>query len=214
MDDRFEDASPTRPVRPATSSGSWSGAPRGGLNLAAAVEEAERRSRRRAMAVAIALAAILAVAGAGVAFWLASSGGQQDAGAYYDIDARTGQAPWKSQEEMQAELDRVVEEGMFDIAIAATIEFPSAGGEGIALIENVQGNRYDMRVSIALDGTGEEVYRSGLIAPGSYIQSIDLTRDLVPGSHEATATFEAVDAETHEAVGKAAAKVELVVKDG
>lgn len=206
---------PVRLVRPVAPSGSWGGTPRDGLNLAAAVEAAERRSRRRAMTVAIALAVVLAIAGVSVALWLASSGSQTEMGSYYDVDARAGQAPWKSQEEMQAELDRVVEEGMFDIAIAATIEFPSGSGEeGLALIENVPGNRYDMRVAVTLDDTGEELYRSGLIAPGSYIESIGLSRELAPGTHEATAVFEAVDAETHAAVGKAAAKVELVVKDG
>lgn len=217
MEHRSRYAAPddgARRVRPGAPVGAGPhNAPEPGFDLTAAMAASKRRTRRRAMAVVAVLVVVLVAAGAGIAWWL---GAQEGAGsrAYYDANARAGQAPWKSQEEMQAELDRVVEEGMFDIAIAATIEFPSPGEEGLALIENVPGNRYDMRVTVTLDDTGEELYRSGLIAPGSYIESIGLSRELAPGTHEATAVFEAVDAETHAAVGKAAAQVKLVVKGG
>lgn len=203
---------PMLAASPRARGGSPADAPGAGFDLAALME-ANRRSRHRAIAAAVALVMVLAAVGAGAALWL-NSPKSVGPGVYYDVDAQSGQAPWKSQEELQAELDRVVEEGMFDIAIAATIEFPAPGEEGLALIENVPANRYDMRVSLLLDGTEEEVYRSGLIAPGSYIQSVRLTRDLEPGSHQAKAVFEAVDSQTHEAVGKAAAEVELVVKGG
>ena len=47
---------------------------------------------------------------------------------------------------------------MFNIAINSYITFPDAKGEGVANIENVPGNRYNMTVSIVLDDTGAVSY--------------------------------------------------------
>lgn len=165
---------------------------------------ASKRRRARIGAAVGALAVLLAVAGA---LWFFSGGAEP----FYDASARAGQAPTKTPEEIQAELNRVVEEGMFNISIASTIDFASPGSPGTANIENVPGNRYDMQVSIVLDATETTLYESGIIAPGSYIESIQLSELLDPGEHGATATFTALDRETHEQAGQAAAKVRLVV---
>ncbi len=162
-----------------------------------------RRRMRIALAAGIAFA-LLAVAG--VAAWLFGAGSFA-----YDPSSQAGQAPRKTPEEVQAELDRIVEEGMFNISIESVIEFPTPDGSGTAYIENVPGNRYDMQVSIVLDATETTLYESGIIAPGSYIESIQLSELLDPGEHGATATFTALDRETHEQAGQAAAKVRLVV---
>lgn len=137
---------------------------------------------------------------------------QQDGEFHLDPNAVQGQAPYKTSEEMQEELDRIVEEGMFNISIATEIYFVDGSSAGTAYIENIPGNRYDMQVSITLDATGEEVYASGAIAPGSYIGDITLSEDPGVGEHAATATFVALDRETHEETGRAAAKVTLTVQ--
>ena len=172
----------------------------------------ERVRRRRRIVVAIATAVLLACAAVGTWLWLRADDGAAPFG--FDQSAQAGQAPYKTDDEIRAELDRVVEEGMFDISIASTIEFDAPGAMGIAYIENVPGNRYDMRVSIALDGGGEEAYRSGALAPGTYVESIALDPAIGPGTYGAIATFEALDRETHETVGTAGAKVTLVVREG
>ena len=167
-------------------------------------------AKRRRMRIVIVAAVAVALLGAGAGLWLFSGG----AASFYDATARTGQAPTKTPEEIQAELNRVVEEGMFNISIASTVDFPAPGEPGTAYIENVPANRYDMRVSIALDGTGETVYESGAVAPGNYIECIRLNKALAPGNHAATATFTALDRDTHEKVGQAAARVTLAVREG
>ena len=163
--------------------------------------------RRRALAIAAALVLLLAAAAAAV--WLLS-GGSPDG--FFDADAQSGQAPYKTQEEIQAELDRVVEEGMFNISIASLIEFADGTSPGTAYIENVPGNRYLMQVTISLDDTGEAVYESKAIKPGSYIEDVSLASDLEPGDYPATATFAALDPDSREEVGQAAAKVTLSVR--
>lgn len=168
---------------------------------------APAKGKRRGAVVAVALVA-LAVVVALAAFLILRQGD----GFSFDPNAQQGQAPYKTAEEVQAELDRIVEEGMFNISISSVIKFADGTSEGIAYIENVPGNRYHMQVTITLDDTGQVVYESAAIAPDSYVEAITLSQDLDAGTYEATATFTAIDQDTHEEAGKAAAKVQLVVE--
>ena len=129
-----------------------------------------------------------------------------------DPNAALGQLAGKTPEEVQAELDRIVEEGVFNISIAPAVYFADAGAAGDVRIENVPGNRYDMRVSIALDGTGELVYESGVIEPNHHVQTARLSARLVAGAHPATAVFTALDPVTGDEAGRASAKITLVVE--
>lgn len=170
-------------------------------------DDAEDKGGSRAKRIAI--VAVLAVVLAGIAFgawWFVGNGDD-----FFDLNAQEGQAPYKTPEEMQAELDRIVDEGMFNISIASVIQFDDGTAPGKAYIENVPGNRYLMQVSIVLDDTSETVYETKAIKPGQFIEDITLSKDLDQGAYPATATFTALDQESHEEVGKAAAKVTLNV---
>ena len=58
------------------------------------------------------------------------------------VKAKLWQLEGKSEEEIQAELDRVIEEGMFHIAINTNPVFEDGSAEGNLEIENVPNNRY------------------------------------------------------------------------
>ena len=171
-------------------------------------ESAPRKKRGRAWLAAGIAVVLVAAAAAGFFRW--RSRHRQDS--FFDVSALTGALPGKSEEEVIAELNRVVDEGMFNIAINSYITFPDAKGEGVANIENVPGNRYNMTVSIVLDDTGETVYQSKGIKPGQYIQKIRLDEELPEGFYYATAVFTAyAQDEAHTRVGQAAAKIQLEV---
>ena len=161
----------------------------------------QKGSRKRAAVIAI-ICALAAIA-IWLLVWLFACNGAS----LFDQNAQDGQAPYKSAEEMQAELDRVVEEGMFNISIAGAIQFDSGDAEGTAYIENVPGNHYLMRVKITEDATGETLYESGVLKPNQFIEKIALAKDLDAGSYPATATFTALDPSSYDEVGQAAAKV-------
>lgn len=128
-----------------------------------------------------------------------------------DPNAELGQLEGKTPEEIQAELDRMVEEGMFNISIASTVEFADGASEGELRIENVPGNPYLMKVEISRDDTGEVVYTSGLIEPNRHIQRARLAIDLDAGAYPCTAVFYAYDQENEQLVGQAAAKLTITV---
>lgn len=132
-------------------------------------------------------------------------------GGLRDPNSSLGQLQGKSNEEIQAELNRQVEEGMFNISISSNVEFADGTSEGALKIENVPGNRYLMQVTITDDATGQAVYTSGLIDPNHHIQTAKLDVDLEPGVYDCTALFTALDPETEEEVGQAAAKMTLNV---
>jgi hypothetical protein len=132
---------------------------------------------------------------------------------FFDPEAVTGILPDMSEEEIQKELDRVVEEGMLNISISSGISFQSGTSKGKANIYNVSSNQYIFKVEITLKETGETVYASKGIKPGQYIQYIELEKDLEAGVYDATAMFTAYTEDTHQVVGNAGAEVTLYVEE-
>lgn len=167
--------------------------------------EEKRKKRGVAFWVGIAVA-IAALITAGVLAWFMLSGAQPSNRA-----GSLGQLEGKSPAEIQAEIDRVVEEGMFNISIASVVQFPSGTAEGELRIENVPNNPYLMRVVIVCDDTGEQVYESGILEPNYHIQSDVLDVALPKGSYRCTATFHALDPNTEEEVGTAGAQMLIEV---
>lgn len=163
-----------------------------------------RRPKSFYVAVGLALLVLLGLGG----LWFAT----HDAGPARDPNAALGQLEGKTQEEIQAELDRRVEEGMLSISIASTVEFADGQSEGALKIENSPSNHYLMRVEITRDDTGETVYASGIIEPNHHIQTAKLAVDLDAGEYPCTAAIHALDRDTEEPVGQAAAKMTIVVQ--
>ena len=130
-----------------------------------------------------------------------------------EANAMIGQFQGKTEEEIQAELNRVVEKGMFNISINPDILMESGESEAEIRVENVPGNQYLMGVTITLDDTGEEIYRSGLIEPNHHVQKIRILKVLSKGTYEATALFTAYEPETEAVAGTAAAKVSIIVRN-
>lgn len=176
------------------------------VDQASQTPESNGQRKKRFLIIAILFIAAIAITAV-----VATNLARMDSSSWFDDSAKSGSYAGKTEEEIIADLNRQVDEGMMNISIAATITFEEGSGFGDARIENAEANRFDQRVAITLDDTGETVYESGAIAPGSHIQSIQLDRTLEPGTYPATATFTGYDTETHAEKGRAAAQIRLVV---
>lgn len=103
---------------------------------------------------------------------------------------------------------------------AGTTELYATGGTGeagekapLSVLDNVTDNTADMRYTISLADTGEMIYESQLLAPGTSIEAPELTRVLEPGTHSAIVTGRGYDPETHRPVGGSiAAKITINVE--
>lgn len=157
------------------------------------------------------VAVVVAVVAVLVACFFAFRSCAPSSGEGRDPNASLGQLEGKTQEEIQSELDRVVEEGMFNISISSLVKFEDGQSEGELRIENVPNNPYLMKVEITRDDTGDVVYTSGMIEPNHHIQSAKLAVDLDAGDYPCTATFYAHDPETEELIGQAAAKLTISI---
>lgn len=200
----------------APTAGAPVGASQGAAGRPSAADPAARATRLgaattkeggRSVAIGVGIAVVVIGVVIGLCVWFFAGSGKS----IFDSNAQEGQAPYKTQAEIQAELDRIVEEGMFNISIASVIEFEDGTSEGVAYIENVPGNPYNMQVTITDDASGDVLYKSGVIKPNQYIPNIRLEKDLDAGTYPATATFKAYDTDTNEEVGQAAAKITLEV---
>ncbi len=134
-----------------------------------------------------------------------------DSTQYKDQTGVLGQLDGKTAEEIQAELDRYVEEGSLNISIASVVRFADGNAEGELRIENSPANHYSMQIDIARNDNGQVIYSSDPIEPNYHIQYGRLNEDLPAGTYPCTATFYALDPETNEVVGQAGAAVTIVV---
>lgn len=138
--------------------------------------------------------------------------GQPEAPAYEtEVAAKLGQLEGKSEEEIRAELNRVVEEGMFHIAINTNPVFQDGKSEGNLEIENVPSNLYLMRLEIISEDTGELLYSTKYIEPNNHIQKAALDVELDAGEYPATAVFYAYDKETLTEMGSASCEINISV---
>ena len=173
-----------------------------GAEEAPASSPARPKHRRR-------LAAAAATCGAFALVLLAA--GIFLANDWLDPAAREGRYEGWDEQAVRDDLDRQVKEGMMAVSISSSIAFDDGRAEGEARIENVPGNRVDQKIVITLDDTGEVLYESKALEPGTHVQRIRLSRDLDPGSYAATAVFTGYDRETHAQRGSAGVQVMLHV---
>lgn len=129
---------------------------------------------------------------------------------FFDSNAQTGSLPGRSEEEIQAELNKVVAEGMFNISIASVVTVEQNSDEAQVRIENIAANHHHMKVSITLDGEDEPIYESAGLTPGQYMEYVRLNRMLPAGTYSATAMFTAYHMEDLSQAGQAAAKITIV----
>lgn len=127
-----------------------------------------------------------------------------------EAEALQGSVNVMTEEEIQEALNNIVEEGMIRISITSNI-FAAEDELAEVRIENNLQNRYIMQVTIYLDETGEEIYRTDLIDPGYYIQQTKFDKHLDPGEYAATAVFTALYPDTEAIVGTVGANVMIHV---
>lgn len=136
----------------------------------------------------------------------------KDSDIYKDRDAQLGILPGMSEKEIQQKLNTVVSEGMMNVSINPQPVFPDGKSEGNLRIENIKQNHYSYKVTIMRDDTGEEIYQSGLLQPGYYIENAKLSKPLTKGKYPATARFLAYEKTDEKPIGSAVVKISIVVE--
>lgn len=164
----------------------------------------------------IALIAVIAIVLGGTAVYhMHKSGADGDAstGMQWDTNAEEGGLNGRSEEEIQAELNKKVEEGMINISMNTSPVFHDGKSKGNLMIVNSEANHYPQIVYIVRKDTNEEIYRSGGIPVGSKVENAALSVDLPAGTYDCIAYFNNADPETGAILGTAAAEITITVEN-
>lgn len=95
-----------------------------------------------------------------------------------------------------------VDESQVTIQINTVMYFETPTSYGNIGIINPSINIFPIAVDFVLDETGEVIFTSGAIFPNEFVSNVRLDVQLPVGVHQATAVFNAYDAETFEHVWK------------
>lgn len=155
-------------------------------------------AKKKTTKVIAAIIAALLLLGAGAYAYKTYFAPKEDAGA--KISSFEGM----SDEEIQAELNRLAEESRMTISVCSKPELKD--GKVRVNVVNEEGSRFDQRFTLEQDG--KELYQSGIVKAGKSVEWVE-----AEGAHagEATVTVSAVDKETGGAAGgPQAVAVEIV----
>ena len=125
---------------------------------------------------------------------------------------QNGERVTKTQEEIQAELNAKVQEGMINISMNLNPVFKSGTEKGNLLIVNEEINHHPQVIEIYRKDTEELIYRSGLIPVGSRIEEAPLLVDLDAGRYPCVAYFHSVNENTGNLLGKAGAEIVVIIQ--
>lgn len=175
----------------------------------------EKASRKKKQRLLLAAAALFAAVLAAAAF-LAVRPLKPKTQYALDRDALEGFLPNKTQEEIEAELNRIIDESRFNVSINPTPVIED--GRINIMIENIPANHYWMQVDVFIQEPDKEqetlVYRSGLIKQGYYIENADVAAVAAPGQYNGRAVFSAIKPESDEEVGQTEATMVVYVGEG
>lgn len=171
----------------------------------------EQRGHGGTVFLVLILVLLLVIAG-GLAAHIFLQGGK-GAGLEYESNATVGTANDLSArlEEMQAVVDR----STISISINASPVWQLSQREaGVNWqIENpAEQSTKLIRVEVMRNDTGEQVYATGAIRPGTYVSDTLPDVELEAGTYPCTAYFYSYDIETEEFLGKAGAEITLYVQ--
>lgn len=127
-------------------------------------------------------------------------------------DAELGISPDMNEDQAQQQRNAAVSKGMKHVSINPHSSFESGSALGNLGIEDAAQSQYSYVVSIMRDDTGDEVYKSGLLKPGYYIDKAHLSKSLPKGDYSATARFVAYKESGGEPIGAAVMKIIITVK--
>ncbi|MEG1175895.1 MAG: hypothetical protein RSD62_04520 [Ruthenibacterium sp.] len=126
-----------------------------------------------------------------------------------DMEAFAGALPGKTETEIKADLNKIIQDGEFNVAMSSIVSID--GNKGKVNIENIAVNHYWMQVDLVYTDPATKkrtvIYQSGAIKPGYSIGEATMdatlphTGDGAMTAYDAVATFHALDPETKREMG-------------
>lgn len=182
-------------------------------------QEKPKQSKAHIGVLLVALLVVFAVIAGG--FFVArkrqtpeqSAGTTVSTGIVYDDAAEEGGWEHLSQEEIEANLNQKVADGMINISMNTAPIFADGTAEGNIMVVNETINNYPQKVEFIRNDNNEVIYSSNAIPVGSKIERAALDVELDPGVYECTALFHNLDPETGSILGTAGAVITITIQN-
>ena len=129
-------------------------------------------------------------------------------------DISQGEIEWnqpRASRDLQAEIDKAVEQGMFNVFMNTNIVFQDGNSKGNMMIQNIDTNVYPMYVEIYNDDN--LLYKSDIIDPGYKIEEAKLDTALSKGTYDCTAYFYVTDSNKQEVQNKIGLNIKITVNN-
>lgn len=127
-----------------------------------------------------------------------------------DKDNTDGGISGKSKDEIVADLNKKIQEGMINISMNTNPIFENGKAKGTLMITNSPSNHYPQMIEIYTKDDHKLIY-SGGVEVGHKIETSTLSVDLPKGTYDCIAYFNAVNPETSTRVGTAAANIKITI---
>ena len=101
----------------------------------------------------------------------------------------------------------------FYYLIGSNIVLNRPGAQGSLMIENTTGNTCQMKVTLALQDTGEVIYTSPILSPDQHIEKDYLDVELEEGTYDVVATILALDPDSGETMGTFSEQITVEIKN-
>ena len=129
-------------------------------------------------------------------------------------DISKGEIDWdqpRASRDLQAEIDKAVEQGMFNVFMNTNVVFKDGQSKGNMMIQNIETNHYPMYVEIYHDNT--LLYKSDITEPGYKIEEAKLDTPLSKGTYDCTAYFYVTDNNKEEVQNKIGLNIKITVNN-
>ncbi len=165
-------------------------------------QKPEKEKKKKPLLIILIIFLILLLAAGGFTAWYFLANQQPKSQFEIDREALEGWLPGRTEAEIQAELNRIIDEGRFNVSINPTPVI--SNGKINVMVENVPANHYLMQVDVFLRNNDQDVkvYSSGIIKQGFHIESADVLQTLPTGEYSGYAVFHALQPETMEEIGQ------------
>lgn len=128
-----------------------------------------------------------------------------------EANATTGLMPGVDLETRRKQLQQELDDSQIAFSLNSSPTFDSITSTGKLMLENPQNNHKLLTAELVLDATGETLYQSGALQPGSYLAEITLKRPLSKGDYPVTVYLRAYHEDTQQLIGQTGASVNLTV---
>ena len=170
---------------------------------------AHKRAAGQKRKAAILVAAALALAAIVVALVALTQCSRQDDD--MEPNVIVGTMEGYSDEEIAAMLAKQVDEGMIAFSLNTAMYFESPTAQTSVKFENPPNNAKLTKLRLVRDDTGEQIYETGYLAPGSYVDDAAFDVQLEPGTYTCTGYVSSYHQETKRYLGEAACTVTVTV---